>query len=140
MKREETFIQSHRPYAVDLASFRPLEKMNRDPRGAQWYGVAAVWFRRRSIGWGDTKRIVTVACVGQLRDLQRQVPADAAQFLERHGDGRYGGDCRSRWDGHQFWSANQDPDVQAADLALLKPILDSYPSLPAGYSGWWTFR
>lgn len=140
MIREDRFVQSHRPYAVNLTSFRPLDEMNRDGSDWKWYGIDAVWFRRRSIGWGDDKRVITVACVGELHDLQRQPPADAAEFLAAHDDGRYGGDCRSRWDGHQFWSADQNPDVQAADLALLKPMLDNHPAIPDGYDGWWRFR
>lgn len=139
MIRETRFVQSHRPYAVRLDTFRALDHRNRDGRDWKWYGIDAVWFRRRSIGYGPERRMVTVACVGELHDLQRQPPADAAEFLAAHDDGRYGGDCRSRWDGHQFWSADQNPDTQAADLALLKPILDAYPAIPDGHSGWWRF-
>lgn len=137
MIREDTFVQSHRPYAVDLASLRMEE-----PRESGWVScrITAVWFRRRSVGWGPEKHLVTAACVGELWDSQRPGPSDAAEFLARHDDGRYGGDCRSRWDGERFWSAIQDPGVQAADLELLKPMLDGYPACPAGYSGWWIFE
>lgn len=30
--------------------------------------------------------------------------------------------------------------MQAADLALLKPMLANHPDAPAGFDGWWTFR
>lgn len=123
MNRETDFVQSHRPYAVDLSSLRVNDS---------YATLDAAWFRRR--------KGVTVACIGHLWDIQRPAPVDAAQFLKQHDDGRYGGECRSRWDGHRFWSAEQDPDVHAADLALLKPMLDAYPACPDGYDGWWTFH
>ncbi len=137
MIREERFVQSHRPYAVNLASFRTFDPndgngLTADPAKWTWARIDATWFRRRAG--------VTVACVGHLRDLQRPAPTDAAEFLARHEDGRYGGDCRSRWDGERFWSAIQDPGVRAADLALLKPMLESYPDVVAGYSGWYVFE
>lgn len=139
MIREDAFVQSHRPYAVDLTSLRALDYMNVGEREHKWYGIDAVWFRRRSTGYGTDKRMVTVACIGQLHDLQRQVPANAAEFLAAHDDGRHGGDCRSRWDGASFWSANQDPETQAADLAILRPMLAAYPTCPEPYVGWWRF-
>jgi len=137
MKRETQFVQSHRPYAVNLASFRTIDPndgngITADPERWTWARIDAAWFRRRDG--------VTVACIGHLRDLQRPAPADATEFLARHDDGRHGGDCRSRWDGQRFWSAIQDPGQQAADLALLKPMLDAYPAIPEGFDGWWTFH
>jgi hypothetical protein len=134
--REDRFVQSHRPYAVDLASFRTIDPDDgngivADPAKWTWVRIDAVWFRRRAG--------ITVACAGSLRDLQRPAPADAQQFLARHEDGRHGGDCRARWDGERFWSGSQDPEVSARYLALLKPMLAAFPQIPAGYSGWWRF-
>ena len=121
MIREDRFVQSHRPYAVDLGSLAV--------RDGNYCTLNAAWFRRR--------KGVTVACLGCLWDVQRSTPESAADFLAMHDDGRYGGDCRSRWDGQRFWSAVQDPNVQAADLALLKPMLAAYPQIPDGFSGRW---
>lgn len=122
MIREERFLISRRPYAVDLSSL-----------AVDSYGkatVAAVWFRRR--------RGVTVACIGELWNFPRLTPKDAREFLVSHTDGRYGGDCHGRWDGTRYWGA-QEPGVAAAHLSLLRPMLDGYPSVPAGYDGWWRF-
>ena len=45
MNREDRFVISRKPYAVDLSSFRLME---RDPdKTWAWYTVDAVWFRRR---------------------------------------------------------------------------------------------
>lgn len=123
MRREETFVQSHRPYAIDLASLRT------DEHGLS--EMTAVWFRRR--------RGLTVACIGRLWDFQRPRPADAAQFLKQHDDGRYGGDCTGRWDGSRYWG-QQEPELAAADLNLLRPMLANFPAIPPGFDGWWTFR
>jgi hypothetical protein len=131
--REDRFVLSHRPYAVDLASLR-IEVS--EPWGAMtephyWGHINAAWFRRR--------KGVTVACVGELRDLQDAMPGSGPEFVERATDGRYGGDCIGRWDGERYWGA-QEPDVIAEHLALLRPMLANYPIVPAGYDGWWTYQ
>ena len=139
MIRENSFVLSHRPYAVDLASLRALDHMNIGEREHNWYGVNAAWFRRRSVGYGRERHLVTVACVGQLRDLQRHEPGTAGEFLHAHDDGRYGGDCEGRWDGERYWGS-QLPDVIERHLVLLRPMLAAYPACPDGFDGWWTFR
>jgi hypothetical protein len=48
--------------------------------------MRAAWFRRRNR--------VLIACTGVLWDYQTPTPQDAAEFLRRHDDGRYGGDCQ----------------------------------------------
>lgn len=131
MRREERFVLSHRPYAVELGS------LTVGP--ASFCQVSAVWFRRR--------RGATVACIGYLWDYQgpsvahpdRKSPASVGEFLERHSDGRYGGTTEGRWDGERYWGA-QEPDMIEQHLALLRPMLDGYPACPDGLDGWWTFR
>ena len=133
MHREDKFVMSHRQYAVDLSSLR----VERDPNGTVWTGsrprvaINAMWFRR--------KHGITTAHVGVLWDYQRPAPVDAAEFLERHDDGRYGGDYLARWDGKWFWAAGQDPEENARYLKLLKPVLAEFPKIPAGHDGWWRF-
>ena len=135
MRREDRFVFSHRPYAVDLSSFHVVT----NGTSLLWSVgmVEAVWFRRRAE--------VTVACVGLLRNNQKPTPVNAREFLEHYEDGRYGGDCRSRWDGESFWSASQDPDVHMADLAQLRRLLTAYetdpknPALDTRHDGWWVF-
>ncbi|GAA2457159.1 hypothetical protein [Streptomyces macrosporus] len=122
MIRETRFLISHRPYAIDLTSLRT--------DGGHWAEINAVWYRRRSG--------ITVACTGRLQDLQDPLPKDAAEFLARYEDGRYGGKCEGRWDGERYWGA-QEPDVAAKHLELLRPMLANYPAIPAGYDGWWRF-
>ena len=130
MIREDRFLISRKPYAVDLGSLR-----TDDPRAGHDGSVHvtatldAVWFRRR--------KGVTVACVGHLWDIQAP-PADAAQFLAQHDDGRYGGTCFGRWDGTGYWGAQRPEEIEQ-HLALLRPMLDNYPALPPGYAGWYTF-
>lgn len=123
MRREEKFVLSHRPYAVNLSSLC-VDDIDRPT-------AEAVWFRRR--------KGVTVACVGVLWDIQRPIPAGMSEFLRRHDDGRYGGDCMGRWDGERYWGS-QDPEEIERHLTLLRPMLASYPEIPDGYDGWWTFR
>lgn len=137
MIREDRFVQSHRPYAVDLATVRG--EQTKHPDTGSWFftGTAkAVWYRRQSG--------VTRACVGVLSlwspRLLRPVTdlADPVAILSANLDGRYGGQCQGRWDGERYWGS-QLPDVIEAHLALLKPMLAAYPAIVAGYSGWWRF-
>lgn len=132
MIREPGFLISRKPYAVDLTS---LTGSRRDtPNGRNPYSydgrIGAVWFRRR--------KGVTVACIGTLWDLQYPEPADARGFLERHDDGRYGGDCEGRWDGVSYWG-NVTLAEQERHLAILRPMLANFPAVPEGFDGWWTF-
>lgn len=122
MIREERFVMSRKQYAVDLGSLDTSDPTRPTMR--------AVWYRRR--------RGVTVACIGDLWDVQDSVPGSAAEFLDRHDDGRYGGTCEGRWDGENYWGAQQ-PETIEEHLALLRPMLDNFPTVPDGYDGWWRF-
>lgn len=128
MIRDDKFLISRRPYAVNLSSLRA----NKGDGDRSYYCIVdAVWFRRR---YG-----VTAACIGTLWDLQREEPADAVEFLARHTDGRYGGRCIGRWDGKTYWGDRVTPDVMNQHLAILRPMLENYPNAPEGYDGWWRF-
>lgn len=131
MHREDKFVLSHRPYAVDLSSFR-IDEIRTGWKGEYACAtVNAVWFRRKSG--------VNQAVVGELSDSQWTIPKDAVQFLEQYEDGRYGGSPFARWDGTSFWCAGQDPEKNDRYLELLRPMLESFPAAPGGYSGWWVF-
>lgn len=121
MIHDDRFLISRRLYAVDLNSLCVTEHM---------VTLGAVWFRRRNGA--------TVACIGHLWDIQHPAPADAAEFLQRHDDGRYGGTCEGRWDGERYWGA-QEPAVMEQHLNLLRPMLTNYPTIPASHDGWWRF-
>lgn len=131
MIREEKFLISRRPYAVDLSSLKvkhsPAWSVNREI----WRGmIEAVWFRRR--------RGETVACFGYLWCTLREEPRDAQHFLELHTDGRYGAETEGRWDGSGYWG-HVSLDEQNAHLAILRPMLENFPAVPPGYDGWWRF-
>ena len=130
MHRVDKFVVSHRPYAVDLSSFK--YETDTGYKGPYFSGtVGAVWFNRKSG--------ITRACIGELWDVQDGTPTDVTTFLERHEDGSYGGRCFARWDGTSFWCAGQDPEENARYLELLKPMLENFPEPAPGYSGWWRF-
>lgn len=123
MIREERFLSSHRPYAVDLSSLRIRDRGPTE--------VDAVWFRRRNG--------VTAACLGTLWDFLSPPPVDALEFVRRHTDGRHGGRCEGRWDGENYWGAQQ-PEMIYRHLNLLRPMLANYSEIPNGWDGWWAFR
>lgn len=124
MIRDDRFVLSRRQFAVDLNSLDTHSPRRR-------LEVTAVWFRRR--------RGITIACLGLLWDFQQRTPVDALEFLAAHDDGRYGGDCRARWDGKGYWGIDDRPEAQAENLALLRPMIDGYPAAPRGFDGWWRF-
>jgi hypothetical protein len=133
MIKDEKFVLSRRPYAVDLGSLSTSETTD----SSNVYGsVRAVWFRRRRAGYSGPMR--TVACMGELREYQPP-PRDAQQFLEQYDDGRYGGDCKARWDGETLWAPEATEGQRQAFLAVLEPMLKNYPALPEGFDGWWHF-
>ncbi|MER5694928.1 hypothetical protein ACWDBO_31460 [Streptomyces mirabilis] len=135
MIREDRFLISRKPFAIDLATVTGSQHERGD--SIAFSGSAnALWFRRR--------KGVTVACIGSLMLWDHYLPgrldlADPHAVLSADLDGRYGGDCHGRWDGTGYWGA-EDLDIQAQHLAILRPMLANYPSLPDGYDGWWTFQ
>lgn len=134
MIRTDQFLISQRPFAVRLSSLT-AEVTQYDDRIYLNGWVEAVWFRRVSG--------VIRACVGNLGLMRHLLPAavdvkDPHAVLTADLDGRYGGDCHGRWDGERYWGA-QEPDVAAAHLELLRPMLTNFPEIPEGYDGWWHF-
>jgi hypothetical protein len=99
-----------------------------------WYqvGVDAFWFRGKA-GRPTAHR-------GTLWDSLSggAQPPDLAEMLARW-DGRYGGNCIARWDGTRLWGPDTPEDIEAA-LEFLRPALDAFPAIPAGYEGWWSLR
>lgn len=132
MRRLDKFVLSRKPYAVKLDSLR-VEEPRTDTAGNLFARAEldAVWFRRR--------KGVTVACIGVVWDCQKPPPVDAADFLARADDGRYGGECHGRWDGTGYWGSEL-PDVRDRHMAILRPMLDNYPQVPDGYDGWYTYH
>ena len=131
MIRTAKFLVSRPMYAVDLSSWQITSESTGVGGLSAHATVSAVWFRRRAG--------VTAACAGLLWDIQRPVPATVAQFLDQHDDGRYGGQCKARWDGRGLWSDSEEPEARDAHLALLRPMLENYPEIPDGFDGWWRF-
>lgn len=131
MIRSGKFLISQRPYAINLDSFTVEERDMGDR--LYWVGnVDAVWYRRKN---GTTR-----ACIGHIHAYKfDHRPTDVHSFLDSLNDSRNSGDCKGRWDGSRYWGA-QEPDVIEQHLAMLRPMIDDCPSLPAGYDGWWRFR
>jgi hypothetical protein len=134
MIRQDRFLISHKPYAVDLSTLQG-DQHERGDRIAFSGSADALWFRRQSG--------VTRACIGSLKLWSHYLPerlnlADAREVLAADLDGRYGGDCHGRWDGTSYWG-NVTLEQQERHLAILRPMLANYPAIPDGYDGWWRF-
>lgn len=135
MNRTNRFVMSHRPYVVDLSSWRRGEMKTHDNgRRSAHQHIDAIRFRR--------KQGLTVAHYGALRDFS---DADnAADMLRLHDDGRHGGNWIAAWDGERCWTespaAKTDLDryAEILDAALVRLLNDK--AVPDGYDGWYTFR
>jgi hypothetical protein len=138
MIKMDKFLISKRPYAVDLSSMQSTWHERRydglpppnSSKGSWHCTIQAVWFRRRNG--------LTVSCIGDLWDIQNEAPLTAVEMLERHDDGRYGGNARGRWDGESYWG-NVTLAEQNKHLEILRPMLAHYPEVPPGFFGWWRF-
>lgn len=134
MIREDKFLISRKSFAIDLATVTGSQAGGIDH--VTFSGQAnAVWYRRQNG--------VTRACIGTLKLWSHYLPQrlnldDPHDILAADLDGRYGGDCDGRWDGENYWGA-QKPEMIEQHLELLRPMLDNYPIIPAGYDGWWRF-
>lgn len=135
MIREDRFLISRKPFAINLATVT-LEASERN--GVYWLtgNCEAVWYRR--------KDGVTRACIGSLRlwaQWRREAPdlSSPQAMLGNDLDSRYGGTPEGRWDGSGYWGS-EVPETQARHLEILRPMIVNYPTIPAGYDGWWTFQ
>jgi hypothetical protein len=138
VQRLDKFQISKAPYAVALDTFKVTEQYSTYSGGrvseTPHYniGAEAVWFRR--------KDGALTAHYGSLWDTSREPPADVTSWLENMWDGRYGGNCRSRWDGECLWAPETTWAAMVEDQAFLDAMLKGFPEAPAGYDGWWTFK
>ncbi|MFF1444156.1 hypothetical protein [Streptomyces sp. NPDC058295] len=134
MIRETRFLISRKPLAINLTTVT-LEATERDGRYWLKGTCQAVWYRR--------KAGVTRACIGRLglwAQWQSGKPdlSTPEAMLGNDLDSRYGPDPDGRWDGTGYWGS-EIPEVQEQHLAVLRPMLTDYPTIPTGYDGWWSF-
>lgn len=130
MIREDRFVLSRGQYAVSLDSMRTYPS---EVSSSVTFCFQAAWYRKK----GGVLR----ACLGELRHYAQgagDAQLSTTGWLESFDDGRYGGDCEGRWDGSLYWGS-EDPEVMIGHLQFLKPMLESYPLIPEGYSAWWRF-
>ncbi|WKD36546.1 hypothetical protein [Streptomyces xanthophaeus] len=135
MHREDHFLISRKPYAINLATVTGTQH-ERGDRIAFSGTANAIWYRR--------KAGTTYACIGSLMLFNHYLPArldltDPHALLSADLDGRYGGTAEGRWDGERYWGA-QKPEAIAKHLAVLRPALAALPAIPNSYDGWWTFQ
>lgn len=144
MRKLEKFQISKAPYAIQHDTFRVNERWatytQPDGTSARREGdtpyytmtVEAVWFRRKSG--------VLTAHYGHLWDSSKSRPETLLDWIENDWDGRYGGNCRARWDGGTLWAPESSWEQILSYEAMLRPMLESFPDAPAGYDGWWTYK
>lgn len=133
MYRTADFKVSQRMFAVNLDAWSVGD---RNKAGTTHTCViAAVWFRRRRAQYNGPMR--TIASAGYLkRWVEGTAPADGQDMLSRTAVYDYTADCVARWDGSNLWCL-EDEETRAGYLKILAPMLEAYPEIPEGWSGWW---
>lgn len=92
--------------------------------------VPALWFKKKN---GNV-----AICKGNLWAMTSQ-SATPDDFILNF-DGRYGGRTHFKWDGVEMWSSdNVFVDMLEAHKEL-DPILQAFPNIPAGYTGWYSIK
>jgi hypothetical protein len=142
VRKLEKFQISKAPYAILHDTFNVNERWATytQPDGSSRRGetpyysmtVEAIWFRRKSG--------VLTAHVGHLWDSSSDRPADLMAWIENDWDGRYGGNCRARWDGENLWAPGLSWDAAAEVHDILAAALANFPEVPEGFDGWWTYQ
>lgn len=104
--------------------------------------LGAAWFRRKN---GRLNAVMGTYRLGASwgRPYDPPPPADTFDaWVGQHTDNRYGGTHLASWDGRALLCtkpAAVTPRVVAQRVAFLDAMLGGYPSVPAGYDGWFTF-
>jgi hypothetical protein len=131
MIREDKFVFSHRPYAVDLGSLHITTHTTVHRPDFYRCTVQALWFRGR--------KNAPVSVAGSLSALVDEIPRDGLHAMEQMDDGRYGGAAVARWDGTGYWG-EEVPEIVQTHLEILRPMLENFPAVPPCFDGWWTFQ
>jgi hypothetical protein len=122
-------------FAVNLAAWSAGDRAGTVGSGTD--SVAAVWFQRKRTAYNGPLR--TAAHGGYLNFwLRGAAPVDAIDALSKAGQHQYTAHCQARWDGSNLWCL-EDEETRAEYKTLLVPMLEAYPAIPDGYSGWWHF-
>lgn len=126
--------------AGHLAVSRPMYAFKPDTwrEASTGYQVDAVWFKRKD-------GILSAVCGTYEPFVQPflNAPTDGTyeSWIAAANDNRYGGSWAAKWNGVGLlvYSAPVTPAAADEYVAFLDPILKSFPDVPAGYDGWWTF-
>lgn len=126
---------SQKSYALDMTSYsetsRPITYQG-IPDGNRYfsYRLNALWIRKR--------RGVVGVNFGALWCSDRESKT-LSEFLETIHTGRYGADCKARWDGNILWTQN---GANRETIDFLEPLLEEFKKTNtfAGYSTWWRFN
>lgn len=131
MKKQSFRNISTRVYAINIKAMQTGEVHSTDDgRLICWYKIPAVWYKR--------KDGVTYACYGEIhaisekgKSFKQLLADDSLRYITPivYLVGRY--------DGKTFWGET-DLDKQRRIIKLLKPMLKEIPSVPLGYSGWYS--
>lgn len=132
MIREDKFVFSHRPYAVDLGSLHITTHTSVYRPDFYQCTVQALWFRGR--------KNAPVSVAGSLSTLVDEIPRDGLHAMEQMDDGRSGGAAVARWDGSNLWAPMMSFVEANEYLDILRDMLDAFPDEPgAPYDCWWRY-
>lgn len=79
--------------------------------------------------------------LGDLVNLDTDDVSTLEGFTRAFTHGRYGGSPLGSWDGVAMWTPKPVPrETEDELLTVLRPALDAFPTIPAGWVGWFDIR
>lgn len=130
IRQRDKFSLSEYFYAINFDSFRHTMRAGEGQSTLDQVLVDAIWFKK--------KDGVLAVCKGSLWGMDRELntPED---FITKF-DGRYGGSTHFKWNGTEMWSSDNHFLRMVEAHRELDPILNDFPNIPAGYTGWYSIK
>lgn len=140
IRQRSTYSAAEFFYAIDFTdqklSVYEGQHANGTPYSLGSVTYPAIWFKKKA---GN----ITVV-KGHIREtLSLDNDLSDAAILDEvmtSFDGRYGGQAEFRWDGTRMWGPQQSFAALAETQIELENYRTNFPSIPAGYTGWYSIK
>lgn len=123
IKQRDKFSMTEYNYALNFDSFRYRDNSN-------YAVIDAIWF--------STKKGLLTVHKGTLNHLDRNLHSVDDFILNFNG--RYAGSTYFKWNGTDIWSSDSNYQKMVAAHDELDPILQNFPAIPEGYTGWHSIK
>lgn len=129
IRQRDKFSFSEFFYAIDFSTLR-IDAGFGDGHAT----VKAVWFKKSQ---GEI-----AVCTGTLSAYGKPGRRlhDETDFIANFDAGRYGGNTMYKWNGTEMWGYQNNFVKLVEAHGMLAPILEEFPNIPTGYTGWYSIK